>query len=297
MTYVSRKSLVLGLALGAIFLGLALAETEVFFDNVWNRRAPVGAINTFVVRLGQDQVLVFRDTEIALDGAELNVVALNVRFEGTTLIRSFPPGSRPDPVVQRGAAGRDGAAGPKGIEGEDGDPGGQGPKGSPGRDGSTVAITVYGDISGSGSLRLLLTGEAGGRGGPGGPGGNGGRGGNGHNGSDYLFGCRSGPGPGRDGGDGGVGGPGGRGGDGGNGGLAILSPNLAAWTSLLVQGGSGGRGGPGGDGGLGGEGGSRGHRTTYCTTRQPGGNRGADGRDGSDGAIGERGSPGELVFQ
>lgn len=174
-------------------------------------------------------------------------------------------------------------------------------EGAAGRDGLSakpVVLNVLDRIEGS--LRVDLSGEAGGPGAPGKNGIPGAAGAAGDNASSGLVDCRSGAGngqPGRNGSDGARGGSGGAGGNGGN--LVLVAkPGVANSVQFISSGGAGGPAGPGGKGGAGGLGGKGGsEKRPLCVGNGQNGVNGSAGQDGSAGAPGGAGSDGAFDRQ
>lgn len=267
-------------------------RAETFFVNVSDR---------VVIQTASNQKLVFDEqfgSELILNGNSLAIYADNVEVIGTVTIRAFPTTAAAPPnggVGSAGARGGDAGGGDRdGPPGGNGGAGGQGPTGASGAPSGDVVLGIK-SLSGTGTLRIALGGEAGGKGGQGGRGGDGGSGGPGHNRDGcnaFCGGCRA-PGNGGTGGTGGRGGTGGVGGRGGAGGTITYSDSLLqaidvgrlAFDLSPAPGGAGGEGGPPGNGG---PGGGMGHGN-QCGG---GGQNGSPGGGGAGGDKGSAGSPG-----
>jgi hypothetical protein len=277
---------VLAMSLG---IGPALADDplhEVYFHDLAKTR--IGNM-TIVQTNPETEILVFNGGDLALEGANLIVIARHARIDADTVIRSFARFAKPakQGLPDQAARGADGMK--PGEGGGNGAPGGSGVTGDDGGAAGKLVLRI-GEISGDGRLIVDLSGQGGGKGQHGGQGGDGG---NGRNGRDSACGG-DGAQNGGDGGWGGIGGQGGQGGRGGTGGIVVYSkammPLIASKHFLIATaGGKPGAGGDPGDAGNPGSGGIGGAGVLGC------GNAGADGApgDGTSGAEpGAAGSPG-----
>jgi uncharacterized protein YcfL len=213
------------------------------------------------VTLACNRLKLLNGARIITNGNLLTIVAMNMEFNNSGGIDSFP--------AENAKAGI-------GVQGADG-----------GR------VEIYATKGVTGSLRISLPGQGGGDGNAGGGGPGGLPGGRGANGVDAMVGCAHGGTDGAPGGTGGPGLPGGDGATGGNGGDLVLHGEAAkdneSHFSYQAPGGTGGTGGAGGPGGPGGPGGEGGSGSTSCS----GGHGGAQGGPGPKGAQGSNGSNGK----
>lgn len=220
--------------------------------------------------ISSDVVEFAENAKILTNGRSLTIVAKELRMTGNGAVAAF------DPSVDAG------------------------PSGTPGRPAGSVVLK-FEELSGSGDLRVDLSGQNGVKGADGtagapGVAGSGARG----RGLQGLKGC----GGGHDATAGGPGAPGSNGspgGDGGPGGIVIIAVRDGQLPSRLVvvgqngqtfggKGAPGGNGGPGGPGGPGGAG-DGGHNG--CGGR-PGAGPGPNGPAGAPGATGNDGQPGSI---
>lgn len=281
-------------------LPASVSAKDVDFDVLFAKSKAKPVNKTVVVQVSSEDTLVIKSKgPYSLDGLNLLVSATNLRMDVDAEIRAFSVGSKAPAYASPAADGNSpaGAAG-ENTNGAHAKDGSDGESGRPGAAAGTILLDLK-VLSGSGILRVNLSGQAGGDGQQGGRGGVGQQGGKGNDRECGGIGSSGrGANAGGRGGNGGSGGLGGLGGDGGPGGKLRYAASMqslidAGRIVFETKGSTGGASGPWGKRGRPGGGGGGGACAT-CDLQGcvGGGNTGSDGDFGKCGApLGEAGEP------
>ncbi|MGO6692502.1 hypothetical protein ACCS54_18930 [Rhizobium johnstonii] len=251
----NRALLLITCAAIAIITNSAAAKDVDFSQAVLN-----SADGNIVIETSPEDVLVFKDGIVNLEGKSLTIIADRLRAEGMTVVRSYDPEARPPTIMGTPAKAPKGAGGgswgcktvtlpnptllfgPRGGfkvkicngDGQQGTTGSLGDMGTPGNPAQKIEIQGK-SIEGNGKIAIIGNGQSGGQGQQGGQGGDGGRGRDGDNRGGNAF-CSDATSP-TNGGTGGRGGTGGQGGPGGTGGAGaeIVFPSALKGVAFVAE--------------------------------------------------------------